>query len=93
MEARAELSLLAPPDAVPVFDGVFLLRPELNDAWDLRTFLEVDFQETLGCPMLDYWTSIRGLRAQGAMLPHGLSHGLFLRPLPLGLVPAVVFPG
>jgi hypothetical protein len=25
MEARAELLLLAPPDAVPVFDGVFLL--------------------------------------------------------------------
>ena len=89
MEARAELLLLAPPDAVPVFDGVFLLRPELNDAWDLRTFLEVDFQETLGCPTLDSWTSIRGLRAQGAMLPHGL----FLRPLPLGLVPAVVSPG
>ena len=41
------------PDAVPVFDGVFLLRPQLNDAWDLRIFLEVDFQETLGCPR---WT-------------------------------------
>jgi hypothetical protein len=39
MEARAELSLLAPPDAVPVFDGVCLLRPELNDAWDPRTDL------------------------------------------------------
>jgi hypothetical protein len=35
MEARAELLLLAPPDAVPVFDGVFLLRPQVNDAWDL----------------------------------------------------------
>ena len=89
MEARAELLLLAPPDAVPVFDGVFLLRPQLNDAWDLRIFLEVDFQETLGCPTFDSRTSIRGLRAQGAMLPHGF----FLRPLPLGLVPAVVSPG
>jgi uridine kinase len=39
--------LLAPPDAVLVLDGVFLLRPQLNDAWDLRTFLEVSFQETL----------------------------------------------
>jgi uridine kinase len=26
---------------------VFLLRPELNDAWDLRVFLEVGFKETL----------------------------------------------
>jgi hypothetical protein len=40
-------------DAVPVFDGVFLLRPQLNGAWDLRVFLEVDLQETLGCPTLD----------------------------------------
>jgi hypothetical protein len=29
-----------------------------------------------------------GLRAQSAMLPHGL-----LRPSPMGLVPAVVSPG
>ena len=50
---RAEPLLLAPPDAVPVLDGVFLLRPQLNDAWDLRIFLEVDFQETLGCPTFD----------------------------------------
>jgi hypothetical protein len=49
-QARAESLLLAPPDAVPVFDGVFLLRPQLNDAWGLRIFLEIDFQETLGCP-------------------------------------------
>jgi hypothetical protein len=42
--------LLASPDVVLVFDGVFLLRPQLNDAWDLRIFLKVDFQETLGCP-------------------------------------------
>jgi hypothetical protein len=32
----APLLLLAPPDAVLVFDGVFLLRPQLNDACDLR---------------------------------------------------------
>jgi uridine kinase len=38
---------LAPPHAVLVVDGVFLLRPELNDAWDLRVFLVVGFQETL----------------------------------------------
>jgi hypothetical protein len=79
MEARAELLLLPPPDAVPVFDGVFLLRPQLNDAWDLRIFLEEDFQETLGGPTLDSRTSILTLRAQGAMLPHA-----FLRPFPMG---------
>ena len=46
-QPRAAPFLLAPPDAVLVVDGVFLLRPELNDAWDLRIFLEVSFQETL----------------------------------------------
>ena len=43
---------VAPPDAVPVFDGVFLLGPQLNDSWDLQILLQVDFQETLGCPTL-----------------------------------------
>jgi len=46
-QPRAAPLLLAAPDAVLVVDGVFLLRPELNDAWDLRVFLEVGFQETL----------------------------------------------
>ena len=34
----------AHPDAVLLFDGVFLLGPELNDQWDYRIFVEVDFQ-------------------------------------------------
>jgi uridine kinase len=38
---------LAPEDATLVFDGVFLLRPELDHAWDLRIFLDVPFPETL----------------------------------------------
>jgi uridine kinase len=46
-QPRAAPLLLALPHAVLVFDGVFLLRPQLNDAWDLRVFLEVGFQETL----------------------------------------------
>lgn len=46
-QPRAEPFRLAPPDAVLVVDGVFLLRPQLNDAWDLRVFLQVGFQETL----------------------------------------------
>jgi uridine kinase len=46
-QPRTEPLRLAPRDAVLVFDGVFLLRPQLNGAWDLRIFLEVSFQETL----------------------------------------------
>jgi uridine kinase len=44
---------LSPPvttaaaDAVLLFDGVFLLRPELIDAWDLRVFVSVSFEEAL----------------------------------------------
>ncbi len=37
----------ASPDAVLLFDGVFLLRPELIDRWDLRIFVSVAFEETL----------------------------------------------
>ena len=37
----------APVDAVLLFDGVFLLRPELNDRWDLRIFVSATFEETL----------------------------------------------
>ncbi len=37
----------APDDAVLVFDGVFLLRPELVGCWDLTVFVSVGFDETL----------------------------------------------
>jgi uridine kinase len=37
----------APADAVLLFDGVFLLRPELIDRWDLRIFVSATFEETL----------------------------------------------
>ena len=30
-----------------LFDGVFLLRPELIDRWDLRIFVSAAFEETL----------------------------------------------
>jgi uridine kinase len=33
----------APADAVLVFDGIFLHRPELRDLWDHSVFLHVDF--------------------------------------------------
>ena len=37
----------APADAVLLFDGVFLLRPELLDRWDLRIFVSVPFEQTV----------------------------------------------
>lgn len=39
--------MTAPADAVLLFDGVFLLRPELIDRWDLRIFVSVAFEKTL----------------------------------------------
>ncbi|GGK93450.1 hypothetical protein Sme01_58840 [Sphaerisporangium melleum] len=38
---------IAPADAVLLFDGVFLLRPELLDRWDLRVFVSVPFERTV----------------------------------------------
>ena len=37
----------APADAVLVFDGVFLMRPELFDRWDLRIFVSTSFEQTV----------------------------------------------
>lgn len=37
----------APADAVLLFDGVFLLRPELIDRWDQRIFVSVPFEQTV----------------------------------------------
>lgn len=34
-------------DALLVFDGVFLLRPELRDAWELVVFVAVEPDESL----------------------------------------------
>ena len=45
--ARSEPVTTAPADAVLVFDGVFLLRPELIDRWDLRIFVSVPFEKTV----------------------------------------------
>jgi uridine kinase len=44
-------TVLSPPvttaraDAVLIFDGVFLLRPELMDQWDLRIFVSTAFEK------------------------------------------------
>lgn len=37
----------AAADAVLLFDGVFLLRPELVDRWDLSVFVTVAFEQTV----------------------------------------------
>jgi uridine kinase len=37
----------APAGAVLVFDGVFLLRPELIDRWELRVFVSAAFEKTV----------------------------------------------
>ena len=37
----------ADADAILLFDGVFLLRPELVDAWDFRVFITVTSEEII----------------------------------------------
>lgn len=37
----------ASPDAVLLFDGVFLLRPELRPYWDFSIFVRADFDVTM----------------------------------------------
>jgi uridine kinase len=38
---------VAPRDAVLLFDGVFLSRPELQASWDLTIWLDVSFEVTV----------------------------------------------
>ena len=49
---RRDIWLEQPPrkakaDSVLLFDGVFLLRPELVSLWDLRIFLDISFDEMM----------------------------------------------
>ncbi len=37
----------AQEDAILLMDGIFLLRPELRQHWDLSIFLQADFEQTL----------------------------------------------
>ncbi|GIG59757.1 hypothetical protein Lfu02_41290 [Longispora fulva] len=37
----------APDNAVLIFDGVFLMRPELVDRWDLRIFVSTALEKTV----------------------------------------------
>lgn len=46
-QAMEETWQAAPSDAVLLFDGIFLQRPELDDYWDLRIFLKIDFETSV----------------------------------------------
>jgi uridine kinase len=37
----------ASEDSVLVFDGVFLLRPEIINHWDLKIYLDIDYSESM----------------------------------------------
>jgi uridine kinase len=43
----ADKAHLAAPNAILVFDGIFLHRPELLDFWDLSIFLSVPFEVSI----------------------------------------------
>lgn len=50
--------IIIPENAIVIFDGVFLLREELNEIWDIRIFLDVSFEIVLERAMkrdLDYF--------------------------------------
>jgi hypothetical protein len=55
---RTADTALSPPvatalaDAVLVFDGVFLMRPELIDRWDLRIFVSTALEKTVDRAMI-----------------------------------------
>lgn len=46
-KAVAPPTTTAPADAVLLLDGVFLLRPELIDLWDLTIFVSTAFEQAL----------------------------------------------
>ncbi len=59
----------APTNAVLLFDGIFLLRPELNEFWELRIFLRAEFEVTIERAVhraLERDGTIQGVRADYA---------------------------
>jgi uridine kinase len=60
-----EATVRAPEDAVLLVDGIFLLRPELVEEWDLRIFVSVGFDEILRRAM-DRDTELLGSRDEVA---------------------------
>ena len=69
----------APADAVLVFDGVFLLRPELIDRWDLRIFVSTAFEKTVDRALIRE-RRVSSARRSRAALAHAL------HPLPTALL-------
>jgi uridine kinase len=58
---------LASEDALLLFDGVFLLRPEINDQWDYRIFVDTPFAVTIERAILrdrDQFGSAEATRAR-----------------------------
>jgi len=47
---------VASGNAILLFDGVFLLRTELNDVWDFRVVVAVEFEEMLRRALVRYVT-------------------------------------
>lgn len=39
--------LNATNDSILLFDGIFLLRPELEETWDLTIYLEISYEESI----------------------------------------------
>jgi uridine kinase len=39
--------LIASNDSILIFDGIFLLRPELEEIWDLSVYLEISYDESI----------------------------------------------
>jgi uridine kinase len=39
--------LIASNDSILLFDGIFLLRPELEEIWDLSVYLEISYDESI----------------------------------------------
>ncbi len=35
------------PDTILIFEGIFLFRPEINDYWDYRMFLDIGFETSV----------------------------------------------
>jgi uridine kinase len=42
-----DVTVTAPPDAIVIVDWVFAFRPEYNEFWDLRIWIDVDPQVSL----------------------------------------------
>ena len=59
------LTRLASPESILLLDGVFFLRPELRDFWDLRIWVEASFEVAVGRAELrqrDAGHDVTGLR-------------------------------